>query len=134
MQCPSCDAVSPRGTKRCPCGYVFEFEGPGPGAVLDRAPGRAGSGPLLAAAAIGAAILVALLAGSRIHPRESGPVVGLVVLLAGAFSVAGAALDWGFFMESRKARFFVVVLGREGARWFYALLGGALAGVGLGLL
>ena len=61
--------------------------------------------------------------------------MGLLIAGAGAFSVAGAIADWDWFMESRKARFFVKVLGRTGARIFYGLLGLALIALGLaGLL
>lgn len=48
---------------------------------------------------------------------------GLVLVAAGLFSICGAAFDWDFFINSRKARFFVSTLGRKGARIFYAVLG-----------
>ena len=62
---------------------------------------------------------------------------GLVLAAIGIFSVCGAALDWEFFMNHRKARFMVAILGRAGARAFYGLLGsglvvcGALMSLGL---
>jgi len=49
--------------------------------------------------------------------------VGLILVAAGLFSICGAAFDWDFFINSRKARFFVSTFGRTGARIFYALLG-----------
>ena len=49
----------------------------------------------------------------------------------GGFAVAGGALDLDFFMESRKARLFVRLLGRNGARVFYVLLGAALVTLGI---
>ena len=49
--------------------------------------------------------------------------VGLILVAAGLFSICGAAFDWDFFINSRKARFFVSILGRTGARIFYAILG-----------
>ena len=53
----------------------------------------------------------------------------------GAFAVAGAVMDWDFFMDNPRARIFYKLLGRNGARGFYFLLGVAVAGVGLaGLL
>ncbi len=58
--------------------------------------------------------------------------VGLIFVAAGAFSICGAALDWDWFINSRKARFFVTTFGRTGARVFYAILG--LVVVVLGLL
>ena len=47
------------------------------------------------------------------------------ILLAavGLFSIAGALFDWDFFMTSRRATLFVRLLGRQGARVFYLLLG-----------
>ena len=46
----------------------------------------------------------------------------------GLFAVLGGALNWNFFMESRKAAFFVKIFGRTGARIFYIILGLALVG------
>ena len=57
--------------------------------------------------------------------------VPLLLVAAGSFSVAGAVQDWDFFMESRRARLFVTLLGRSGARAFYVVLGLAIAGVGV---
>jgi len=54
-----------------------------------------------------------------------------VIVAAGAFSIAGAVADWDWFMNHRKARFFVNVLGRDGARVFYGLLGTAIAALGV---
>ena len=49
--------------------------------------------------------------------------MGWLIAAIGAFTVCGAALDWEFFMDHPKARFFVDLLGRLGARVFYGLLG-----------
>ena len=49
--------------------------------------------------------------------------LGLILVAAGLFSICGAAFDWDFFINSRKARFFVSILGRTGARIVYAVLG-----------
>ena len=49
--------------------------------------------------------------------------IGLLLVAAGIFSICGAAFDWGFFMESRKVRFFVTIFGRTGARAVYGILG-----------
>lgn len=46
----------------------------------------------------------------------------------GAFSLAGAVMDWDWFMNSSRAAFFVKIMGRKGARIFYGLLGAALVG------
>jgi hypothetical protein len=52
--------------------------------------------------------------------------MGWLAMAAGAFSICGAAYDWDLFMNSRKARPFVQVFGRTGARVFYGLLGAGL--------
>ncbi|MBM4004241.1 MAG: hypothetical protein FJ295_13295 [Planctomycetes bacterium] len=49
--------------------------------------------------------------------------IGLILVAAGLFSISGAVFDWDFFINSRKARFFVSILGRTGARIFYGILG-----------
>lgn len=63
--------------------------------------------------------------------------LGLFLVAAGLFSICGAAFDWDFFLNSRRAQFFVSLFGRSGARIFYAFLGlviaimGALITVGI---
>lgn len=47
----------------------------------------------------------------------------VICLLAGLFSIIAAALNLNFFMESRKARLFVKLFTRNGARIFYVILG-----------
>ena len=129
MTCPNCERVNPRGTKRCLCGYVFEFDTPN---VPEASAGpRGGVSGTVALAGVGTAALTAILSHGRIPPAESAAVVGLFLGLVGIFCIAGAACDWEFFMNDRRARLFVIVLGRTGARWFYSLLGGALAGAGV---
>ena len=54
-----------------------------------------------------------------------------ILILAGLFTVAGAVLDWSFFMNSRKAAMFVSLFGRNGARTFYVVLGAALVVFGV---
>lgn len=56
--------------------------------------------------------------------------VGLVLVAAGVFSILGGALDWGFFMNSRKARGMVRLIGHNGARGFYVVLGLVIAVLG----
>ncbi len=53
-------------------------------------------------------------------------IVGFL-LGGGVFSVLGALKDWDFFMNSRKARPFVRLVGRNGARIFYGVIGTILA-------
>ena len=60
-----------------------------------------------------------------------GLIIGLMLVAAGIFSVCGAAFDWDFFIESRKARFFVDTFGRNGARIFYGILGAVIAVMGV---
>lgn len=50
-------------------------------------------------------------------------VLFIVCLAGGLFSIAGAYFNWEFFFSSRKARPFVQLIGRNGARIFYAALG-----------
>lgn len=63
--------------------------------------------------------------------------VGLFIVAAGILSICGAAFNWDWFIDSRKARFFVAIFGRTGARIFYAILGiaavvmGALVALGI---
>ena len=57
--------------------------------------------------------------------------MGWVIAATGLFSVAGAALDWDWFMNHRKAQGLVRLMGRGGARAFYGLLGLTLAVVGV---
>jgi len=57
--------------------------------------------------------------------------LGLLLVLAGFFSIAGGVFNWESFMTCRKARTLVKFLGRGGARIFYCLLGSAIAIVGL---
>ena len=56
--------------------------------------------------------------------------IGLLLVAAGISSICGAAFDRGFFMESRKARFFVTIFGRTGARVVYGILGLAIVVMG----
>ena len=43
--------------------------------------------------------------------------------LGGLFSICGAIFDWDWFFNNTKARPFVHLFGRNGARVFYAGLG-----------
>lgn len=55
---------------------------------------------------------------------------GLLFVGIGLFSLCGAICDWDWFINSRKARLFVAIFGRGGARVFYAVLGTAIATYG----
>jgi len=56
----------------------------------------------------------------------------ILFIFSGFFSLAGAILDWEWFMTNYRAAIFVRLLGRGGARLFYALLGLALVVLGFG--
>jgi hypothetical protein len=56
--------------------------------------------------------------------------VGLLLVAAGIFSILGGALDWGFFMNSRKAQGMVRLMGHNGTRGFYVVLGLVIAMMG----
>jgi immunity protein 17 of polymorphic toxin system len=60
-------------------------------------------------------------------------IVGFLIL-GGAFSVVGAWKDWDWFMDNRRARRLVNLLGRKGSRVFYAVIGFLLAAGGAVML
>ena len=49
--------------------------------------------------------------------------MGITLMSVGLFTLAGAAWNWDWFMHNRRARLFVKLLSRQGARIFYACLG-----------
>ncbi len=55
---------------------------------------------------------------------------GLILIAAGVFSILGGALDRGFFMNSRKAQGMVRLMGHNGARGLYVVLGLIIAVLG----
>ena len=48
---------------------------------------------------------------------------GIIIAIGGIFSIVCAVCDFDFFMNDHRARFFVDIFGRQGARIFYMLLG-----------
>ncbi|MBR6027144.1 MAG: immunity 17 family protein [Neisseriaceae bacterium] len=50
-------------------------------------------------------------------------IANIFMMTAGVFCICAAIFDWDFFFNNAKARLFVVIFGRNGARIFYALLG-----------
>jgi hypothetical protein len=56
--------------------------------------------------------------------------IGLLFVAAGLFAICGALFNWDFFMNARRARFFVTVFGRQGARICYGLIGSTLVILG----
>jgi hypothetical protein len=128
-RCPLCDAPRNRGALRCSCNYVFAYE-PAPRAA--HLAGRPGLTLMLFAVAAAAMVLGHTWIGSQEVGAERGD-LGLLLVPAGGFAVAGAVLDWSWFFGARKARLIAAVLGRGGARIFYAAIGGALVGAGASL-
>ena len=55
----------------------------------------------------------------------------LLLILIGLFSILGGILNWNWFMNNWRARFFVNIFGRNGARIFYVGLGVFLVVVGV---
>jgi hypothetical protein len=71
-----------------------------------------------------------IVAGDRVHPTDEHAGTGALGIAIGGFVVCGAVLDWNWFFKNSRARPVVFWLGRRGARVFYAILGGAFAGIG----
>jgi hypothetical protein len=57
--------------------------------------------------------------------------MGLLVIGMGLFSIGGGVFAWPFFMNHRKARFMVGLIGESGARGFYVVLGVVICVVGV---
>ena len=63
-------------------------------------------------------------------------VTAVVFMLAGAYVLLGGLLNWNRFMNSRNAGLIVRIIGHQGARLFYMIVGivlvvlGALAEAG----
>ncbi|MBQ9601489.1 MAG: immunity 17 family protein [Neisseriaceae bacterium] len=47
----------------------------------------------------------------------------ILIILAGVMCIASAIFNWNWFYTNARASLFVYLLGRNGARIFYALLG-----------
>jgi len=54
----------------------------------------------------------------------------IILILAGLYTLIGAIGNWDWFMENRKARRWVKIAGRNGARVFYILVGTVLIIIG----
>ena len=54
----------------------------------------------------------------------------IVLILVGLFTIAGGTFDWDWFMGHWKARLFLKIFGRNGARVFYIIFGLCIAGLG----
>ena len=58
-------------------------------------------------------------------------ILGCLFAAAGVFAVCGAIFQWAFFMNHRKAQFLIRLIGIQGTRIFYAVLGTALSVLGV---
>ena len=58
---------------------------------------------------------------------------GAVLIVVGLFSLGGGATGWPWFMNTRRARCLVRLVGTTGARIFYVLLGLGVLAYGIAL-
>ena len=133
-KCPLCDAPRPRNAKRCMCNYTFEYERESrPFVRVNAGPARAGAFQwiVLVIAIIAGAVAFSLIQAQTPGPKGAG--MGILMLAISVFAIAGAFFNWGFFMRSGRAGRFVALFGHAGARIFYAVIGGALGGVGVAM-
>ena len=56
---------------------------------------------------------------------------GIVILLAGIFSIVCAVFDFNWFINNHRAKVFVKLFKRNGARVFYIILGIVLCILGI---
>ena len=54
-----------------------------------------------------------------------------LIIACGLFSLVCAVMNWDWFMNDRKARFMIKLIGRTGARIFYGVLGLFICCVGI---
>ena len=45
------------------------------------------------------------------------------LIILGLFAITGAAFDWNWFMNSKRAQVWLNIFGRQGTRLFYVILG-----------
>lgn len=66
-----------------------------------------------------------------LHQALGDTGMGLLIIGAGLFSVAGGVFAWPFFMNHRKAHFFVRIMGYNGARGLYVAFGAIICFFGV---
>ena len=54
-----------------------------------------------------------------------------LIIACGLFSLVCPIMNWDWFMNHRKARFMISLIGRTGARIFYSALGLFICAVGV---
>lgn len=131
--CPLCQAPRPRGVKRCICNYTFEYEAPPRQSFGRLRPTAAKLDAIVLIVAVGAGMIAALLAGGIESRQVPNGAVAWVIAAAGVFAVAGGVFGWRWFLASSRARWPRFLFGTDGARVFYGIVGGALAGGGIAL-
>ncbi|MDE5557267.1 MAG: immunity 17 family protein [Ruminococcus sp.] len=55
----------------------------------------------------------------------------ILFILAGVFSILVSIKNWDWYFNNRKARPFVRIFGRTGARIFYTFIGIFIMGIGI---
>jgi hypothetical protein len=63
--------------------------------------------------------------------EDTNKPLGLLLAQVGLFAIAGGLFGWEWFMSNSKARAFLKLLGRGGARVFYCVLGLVVAVLGV---
>ena len=132
--CPLCQTPRPRGAKRCLCNYTFEYAAPMRQNLGGGSRVGAQVGSLVLVVAVGAGMIAALLARGLERHQVPDATVAWIMIAIGAFAVPGGAFGWRWFLASSRARWPRLLLGTDGARMFYGVLGGALAGGGIALV
>lgn len=61
----------------------------------------------------------------------SNALLGFIAMLVGLFCAFCAYKDYDWFMNNRKARLFVTLFGRSGARFFYIIFGVIIVVLGI---
>ena len=62
---------------------------------------------------------------------ENNWIFGVVFMLIGLFSLIASIKDWNFFFGSLKAKWVVNIIGRNGTRILYGILGIVIIIVGI---
>jgi hypothetical protein len=83
-------------------------------------------------AVIGGVVLSSVWRARTVDGADWRP--ALFLLGGGLFCIVCTLLDAEWFIGSRKARLFVAIAGRSGARVIYSGLGGLLTGMGAAML
>jgi len=58
-------------------------------------------------------------------------IFGVVFIVIGLFSLIASIKDWNFFFGSLKTRFLISIIGRNGTRIFFGILGSIIIVVGV---